>query len=111
MRHFLRLNGQHELLTHVVCEARGAREDADLELACRRVCDGDNRSKKPFNFDIVICDKKANSEGLQLADLMACPIGLHVPRPDQQNRAYDVLAAKFFNPGTVVVGNGLKVFP
>lgn len=111
VRHFLRLNGQHELLTHVVCEARGAREDADLELAFRRVCDGDNRSKKPFNFDIVICDKKANSEGLQLADLMARPIGLHVLRPDQQNRAYDVLAAKFFNPGTVVVGNGLKIFP
>jgi len=110
-RHFLHMNGQRGLMTHVVCEARGAKEDADLELAFRRVCDGDNRTNAKYNFDIVICDKKANSEGLQIADLMARPIGLRILRPDQPNRAYDVLSAKFFGPGTVTVGNGLKVFP
>lgn len=111
VRHFLRLNGHHDRLTHVVCEARGAKEDADLELAFRRVCDGDNRTKAKYNFDIVICDKKANSEGLQLADLMARPIGLHILRPGQPNRAYDVLSTKFFSPHSVTAGNGLKVFP
>ncbi|WP_259295029.1 DUF3800 domain-containing protein [Paraburkholderia sp. DHOC27] len=111
VRNFLRLNGQHDRLTHVVCEARGAKEDADLELAFRRVCDGDNRTQAKYNFDIVICDKKANSEGLQLADLMARPIGLHILRPHQANRAFDVLSAKFFSQGTVTAGNGLKVFP
>jgi hypothetical protein len=98
VRHFLRLNGHHDRLTHVVCEARGAKEDADLELAFQRVCDGDNRTNAKYNFDIVICDKKANSEGLQLADLMARPIGLHILRPDQPNGAYEVLSAKFFSP-------------
>lgn len=111
VRHFLRMNGQHDKLTHVVCEARGPKEDADLELQFRRVCDGDNRTRVPYQFDIVVCDKKANSEGLQISDLMARPIGLHVLRPHQANRAYDVLSTKFFAPGEVVHGNGLKVFP
>ncbi|REE17517.1 uncharacterized protein DUF3800 [Paraburkholderia sp. BL27I4N3] len=111
VRQFLRMQGQQDALTHVVCEARGAKEDRDLELAFRRVCDGDNRTAAKYSFDIVVCDKKANSEGLQISDLMARPIGLHILRPTQQNRAYDVLADKFFNPGTVVTGNGLKVFP
>jgi len=70
-QHCLSLHGQHESLTHIVCEARGAKEDADLELAFRRVCDGENRTCAPYPLDIVICDKKTNSEGLQLADLMA----------------------------------------
>jgi hypothetical protein len=111
VRHFLHMNGQRGLMTHVICEARGAKEDADLELAFRRVCDGDSRTNAKYNFDIVICDKKANSEGLQIADLMARPIGLRILRPDQPNRAYDVLSAKFFSPGAVTAGNGLKVFP
>ncbi|CAB3746456.1 DUF3800 domain-containing protein [Paraburkholderia humisilvae] len=111
VRHFLKLREQHELKTHVICEARGAREDADLELAFRRVCDGDNRSKRPYHFDIVICNKQANSEGLQVSDLMARPIGLRILRPHQKNRAYDVLSEKFFSPWSVVHGNALKVFP
>ena len=67
-----------DAITHVVCEARGKKEDDDIELAFRRVCDGDNRSKKPYPFSIVIADKKTNSEGLQIADLNARPIGLSV---------------------------------
>jgi hypothetical protein len=109
--HFLSLQGQKDMLTHIVCEARGAKEDSDLELAFRRVCDGENRTKISYKFDIVICDKRSNSEGLQISDLMARPIGLHILRPEQQNRAYDVLSVKLFNPGTVVNGNGLKIFP
>lgn len=112
VRHFLRLQTQHETLTHVVCEARGAKEDKDLELAFRRVCAGDNRSGSPYEFDVVICDKKANSEGLQLCDLMARPIGLSVLRPRQANRAYSILEKKFFTGAFgAVSGNGLKIFP
>ena len=36
----LRNEGQEERLTRVVCEARGKKEDAALELEFRRVCDG-----------------------------------------------------------------------
>jgi len=35
---FLRVKGQHDCTTWVICEARGAKEDAELELEFRRVC-------------------------------------------------------------------------
>jgi hypothetical protein len=106
------MNGQHETKTHVVCEARGAKEDDDLQLAFRRVCDGDNRTGKPYPFEIVINDKKANTEGLQICDLMARPIGLSVLRPEQDNRAFAVLREKFFSGASgSIEGNGLKIVP
>ena len=80
--------------------------------AGRRVCDGDNRSNCSYPLQLVIADKKANSEGLQLADLVARPLGLHVLRPGQPNRAWDVLHTKLFaGRRGIVQGNGLKVFP
>jgi hypothetical protein len=60
--------------------SRGAKEDKELELEFRRICDGANFFRKPLPFDIIIVDKKTNSEGLQLADLTARPIGLSVLR-------------------------------
>ena len=112
VHHFLHLQGQGDRRTSIVCEARGSKEDKEIELAFRRVCDGDNRGKRPYAFDIVIADKRANSEGLQIADLVARPTGLHVLRPDQPNRAWAVLATKLFGGAYgVVEGNGLKVFP
>jgi hypothetical protein len=112
VHHFMHLKGQGGRVTAVVCEARGAKEDKEIELAFRRVCDGDNRSKQPYPLTIVVADKKTNSEGLQLADLVARPVGLHVLRPNQPNRAWDVLQTKLFKGAHgVVQGNGLKVFP
>jgi hypothetical protein len=112
VHHFLQMQGQADRRTAVVCEARGLKEDKEIELAFRRVCDGDNRGRRPYALDIVIADKRSNSEGLQLADLVARPAGLHVLRPQQANRAWDVLATKLFvGAYGVVQGNGLKVFP
>lgn len=109
---YLCLMGEQGRVVHVICEARGQKEDNELELAFRRVCDGDNRSRKNYPFNIIIADKKTNSEGLQLADLIARPVGLSVIRPDQENRAYNVLKEKFFKGAYgVVEGNGRKVFP
>lgn len=112
VHHFLRIQDQADRRTTIVCEARGLKEDKEMELAFRRVCDGDNRGSRPYAFDIIIADKRANSEGLQLADLVARPIGLHVLRPQQPNRAWEVLAGKLFTGAYGAVhGNGLKVFP
>lgn len=108
---FMAIHGQDEE-TRVIFEARGAKEDAALELEFRRVCDGENWSGKPYRFSILIADKKTNSEGLQLADLTARPCGLHVLRPDQENRAWDVIRGKLFaGRHNCISGNGLKVFP
>jgi hypothetical protein len=90
---------QDDLPMHVVVECRGKKEDAALELEFRRVCGGENRLGKPLPFEIVFADKKTNSSGLQLADLVARPIGLSVIRPNQPNRAFEVLKKKFFCSG------------
>lgn len=109
---YLKSMGQDGRLTHLVCEARGAREDAELELEFRRIRDGRNIFNKPLPFELVIADKKTNSEGMQLADLTARPIGLSVLRPEQGNRTHAVLEKKFCRDGNgVKAGVGLKVFP
>lgn len=43
-----------------------------------------------------MANKKANSADLQLADMVAYPIGLAVLRPDQPNRAFDILRKKIY---------------
>ncbi len=48
-----------------------------------------------WSYDIVIADKKANSEGLQFVDLVARPIGLSIVYPNQSNRALKILEKKF----------------
>ncbi|MFP5384224.1 MAG: DUF3800 domain-containing protein [Gammaproteobacteria bacterium] len=114
---FLQEKRQDGALTHVVVECRGTKEDKDLELEFRRICDGANRERQRLPFEIVFADKKTNSAGLQLADLVARPVGLSVLRPDQDNRAFDVLKRKFFcSGGRGCVGEGyenwgLKVYP
>jgi hypothetical protein len=106
-RHFEAL-GCREGITHMLFERRGGREDAELELEFRRVCDGHNETGRRFPFEIVMADKKGNSAGLQVADLVARPIGRKIIDPDQANRAYDILAPKLARSP---LGWGLKVFP
>lgn len=109
---YIKNEGQDNRVTHLVCEARGAKEDAELELEFRRIRDGRNIFNKPLPFELVIADKKTNSEGMQLADLTARPIGLSVLRPEQANRTHAVLEKKFCRDGNgVKAGVGLKVFP
>lgn len=109
---FLRSQGQEARITHIVFEARGKNEDAALELEFRRVRDGDNYFGTRLPFEIIIADKRTNSEGLQLADMTARPIALSVLRPDQSNRAAEVLEKKFYRDGFGKKdGFGLKVFP
>lgn len=100
------------LLTHVLCESRGRNEDADLELAFRRICSGDNFGNIQLPFEPVLTDKKNNSIGLQLADLVARPIGLRRLRPAQPNRAWDVIETKLDRDANGrYLGYGLKCFP
>ena len=63
-------------------------------------------------FEILIADKKTISAGLEIADLVAHPIGRKVLKKDQTNRAFDTFKDK-------IVGDefgqleeiGLKTFP
>jgi hypothetical protein len=93
--HFVKAQGHHEKLTHVVFEARGEKEDNALELEFQRVRNRQNSLQAQLPFELVIADKKANSEGLQFADMVARPLGLSVLRPGQSNRALKILEKKF----------------
>ena len=105
-------HGQIDSMTPVVLEMRGRREDDALELEFRRVCDRQNYRGLALNLEAHFVSKAANVPGLQLADLIARPIGRHVLDPAQPNRAYDVIERKLRRcPGGKTAGWGLKVFP
>lgn len=105
-------HGAQSARTHCVFERRGKAEDKALELTFRRVADGRNyRQARMSGLSIIFADKKVNSTGLQLADLTARPIGLGVVRPDQANRALDLIRPKMRVGANGDRGAGLKVFP
>lgn len=104
--------GQAETVTSIVVEQRGRKEDAELELAFRRVCDGANAIRKPLPFKLVMIPKSSNSAGLQLTDFMARPVALHHLRPDQPNRAFEIIEPKLRrSPAGKIEGWGLKRLP
>ena len=109
---FLQEKQQHTRITPIVVERRGKREDNDLELAFRRIRDGENYQGAMSGFELVFAEKRINSAGLQLADLTARPIGRHVMTPEQPNRAWSTIEKKLHRNHTgSFIGWGLKVFP
>lgn len=60
------------------------------------------RDFKRMTWNAIFTDRRANCTGLQLADLFARPLGLSVLRPDQKNKAIDVLKPKIAS---------MKIFP
>lgn len=108
----LQERGQRGRLTHVVFEQRGKQEDEALELEFRRIMDRSNLQGIGQSLDIILANKQANSAGLQLADLVARPIGRKLLNPDQPNRAWEILEPKFRRDRNGNIrGRGLKVYP
>jgi hypothetical protein len=94
----------------IIVERR--REDDELELAFRRVCDGSNALHQPLPFELVMIPKSSNSPGLQLTDLMIPPVGIQNLRLGQANRAYEVIQTKFRrSPTGTIDGWGLRLLP
>lgn len=108
---FLKLFGQKDRQTHFVFESRGRKEDKELQEEFRRVCGGANYRCENLPFDLTLADKRSNCCGLQLADLIARPIGRKLINAGEQNRAYGVIQKKFYRNGTRLRGFGLKTFP
>ena len=96
---------------HVVFESRGKREDNELELEFRR-CAANNKSGSGLPLRPVFASKQGNFAGMELADLIARPVGRHILKPGQGNRAWPVIEQKFRrSPSGEVQGWGLKCFP
>ena len=98
--------------TRIVFERRGRKEDDELAKEFHRVCEGANMVGKRLPFRIEFQRKQDNAAGLQIADLLARPIGRKQLDPAQPNRAYDVLERKFRRSADGrIIGRGLKIFP
>jgi len=98
----------------LVAEARGRREDRELELVfLRTVNEGTEfiaRERfRAVRFRLVFAEKCRNVIGNQMADLICYPVARHVLDPERPNLPYDVLEPKMYK-GTGLV-RGLKVFP
>lgn len=109
---FLIEKQQQHNKTFIVFEQRGLNEDNALKIAFDEIC-----QNKQYNFEMVLAHKQVNSAGLQFADLISRPIGNHVLRPQQPNRAFDIIKHKFYckhgrkHTGQDYHGYGLKIFP
>lgn len=117
LAHFLEARGQADNLTHIIFEQRGGKagggdEDKTLELEFRRIMDGQHYlARHGFSgLEMEIIPKASNSIGLQLADLVARPIGIYRLRPRQPNRAFDIIKKKFMGSEFFPL-SGMKVFP
>lgn len=102
------VDGQRDRLTHVLFEGRGRAEDAQLELEFRRVTANQRQwGWRKVNFrrtplEPVFVPKAANLAGHQLTDLIARPLALRALRPEQPNRAAELVNNRIWD---------LKVFP
>lgn len=105
LNRFLENHNQSKSKTHIVFEKRGKKEDDELELEFRRICDILN-----YPFEIILADKKTNSVGLQLSDMIARPIGRSLINPNEENRAYNIIKTKLYGNG-VSKDMGLKIYP
>jgi len=95
--------------TTITFEARGKKEDKELEFAFLKEV---NKSNYDGLFKIDIQPKLANIIGLQLADLAARPIGRYVLNNKQENRAFEILKEKLWKKAEgEFMDFGLKIFP
>ena len=105
---FLEKRGQLQHLTHLIVESRGRPEDEDLTLAFKNI--SDQTPFKRYPLDIKFANKQTNSSGLQIADLVAHPIGKHVMKREQPNQAFDIVKEKLLGYPKYE-GVGLKCHP
>lgn len=100
---FLQSKNQQGKLVYIIVESRGKEEDKDLELEFLRITK--NSDFNQMQFEIKFASKQINATGLQVADLTARPIALKAIRPQQENRAYEIIKTKFPLTG------GMEIFP
>ena len=102
-------------------EARGRREDRELLRVAKQLRSGEHWLSRDLSPGLRVTLGRMRFEfkrkddllpGLELADLVAWPVGHRYLYPEQKNRAFSVLERKFRRgPGGKVEGWGLKVFP
>lgn len=98
----------------IVAEARGKKEDNDLHLKFLKIITSgtDYYSAERFkriDFKLVFREKKMNTVGTQIADLVAYPTARRVLNPENENPAFEIIRQKFYEGQARC--RGFKVFP
>jgi len=107
---FLREKNQIKKTTHIIVEARGRKEDEELKKEFQNIINN-NYFKTILPFELIIANKQINSDGMQLADLIARPIGRKYLKPDQNNKAFEIIKNKFRKVNGTYKNYGIKIFP
>lgn len=80
----------------VIVEERGKEEDRQLQSVFHELINGDNLLGVKIPLQMRFANKQTNIIGLQIADLIAHPIGRHIINPNQTNRSYEILKKKLW---------------
>lgn len=109
--HFL--EGMNETCLPLIAEARGKKEDADLERVFYKIMANGTSFQPAEQFKNLSCplefrSKRDNIAGIQIADLSAYPCARYVLDQSTKNPAYDVVKKHLYNRAGV---SGWKVFP
>ncbi len=107
---FLREKNQINKTTHIIVEARGRKEDEELKKEFQNIINN-NYFKTILPFELIIANKQINSDGMQLANLIARPIGRKYLKPDQNNKAFEIIKSKFRKVNGTYKNYGIKIFP
>lgn len=90
LRAALASNFEDESEVWLIFESRGVAEDRALFQDFNLL----HRHGRPLKFQIKFAPKAISSTGLQIADLVARPIGLDYLRPGQPNRSFELIRDK-----------------
>ncbi len=107
---FLEEKDQMGRLTYLILESRMPEENRNLSRSLHRILDQNKHLQERHPLKLIFADKRVNSIGLQLADLVAYPIGRHILNPGEKNLAFDIVRKKFFQYPNYL-NAGLQVFP
>jgi hypothetical protein len=85
-------------------------ENRNLGRAFHQILEENKEWQERYPLRLVFADKKVNSIGIQLADLIAYPIGRHILNPEEKNLAFEIVEKKLFQyPHYIKLG--LEIFP
>ena len=107
---FLHEKNQSGKLTHIIIESRGGEVDHELQIAFYRILEKNKEWQERYPLEMIFVNKKANNIGLQVADLVAYPIGRLITDPQKENRSLDIIRTKFYGYPTCIE-QGLTLFP
>lgn len=98
----------------IIIEKRGKKEDAKLSNHLNKLKQVgtfyvDTDRMKKYAIKQIFLDKRQNSNGLQVSDLLAYPIAKKIIFPEGVNISFELIKDKFYTKNGK--SYGLKVFP